>query len=156
MYGFPPEKYRHHLHLFGLESENYPLNLADFARKLAGKAAKDPAVVEENKRTVLDLEFLVSQSLQFEYAVTGAHRSLYGLILDVQSLEGGALSREEVHKLLSGADKNLANSRLTDAEFVYTPSQIALACIRSVAEPDGRGLVGSGWIRRRQEQEQRL
>lgn len=113
------------------KAENYPLNLQDFARKLAGKSS-DPAVIEENRKTVLDLEFLVSQSLQFEYSVTGAQRALYGLILDLQSLEGGP-SREQLHKLAAESHKNLTNSRLTDAEFIYTPSQIALACIRAAA-----------------------
>ena len=123
------------------KAENYPLNLLDFARKLAGKS-NDPKVVEENRRTVLDLEFLVSQSLQFEYSVTGAQRALYGLVLDVQSLDGGP-SREEVHKLAAAAHGKLKQARLTDAEFRYTPSQIALACLR--AADGGRSIVDR-WI----------
>jgi len=126
------------------KAENYPLNLADFARKLAGKN-NDAATIQENKRTVLDLEFLVSQSLQFEYAVTGAHRALYGLVLDLQSLKEGGPSREDVHKLAAEAQTNLTNSRLTDAEFIYTPAQIALACIRAVTTPNGKELV-SRWL----------
>lgn len=128
------------------KSENYALNLADFARKLAGKqAAENKALVEENTRTVLDLEFLVSQSLAFEYAVTGAHRSLYGLLLDLQSIQIGAdMSREELHKLAAEAHAKLAKTRLTDAEFVYTPSQIGLACIRAV-EPKGKHIVAA-WL----------
>lgn len=126
------------------KAENYPLNLADFARKLAGKS-NDAAVIDENKRTVLDFEFLVSQSLQFEYAVTGAQRALYGLVLDLQSLKEDGPSREEVHKLVAGARTNLVNSRLTDAEFVYTPAQIALACIRAIADPNGKEMV-TRWL----------
>lgn len=126
------------------KAENYPLSLKEFARKLAGKSG-DAAVVEENRRTVLDLEFLVSQSLSFEYSVTGAHRSLYGLILDLQSLKEGGLGREEIHKLAADAHGNLTNSRLTDAEFVYTPSQIALACVRAVQSLNGKDIVGK-WL----------
>ncbi|GAC71693.1 gluconate transport-inducing protein [Moesziomyces antarcticus T-34] len=66
------------------KAENYAV-LGELARKLAVKS-NDRAVTQENRRTVLDLELLVSQSLQFEYAVTGAHRALYGLLLDLQSL----------------------------------------------------------------------
>ncbi|SJX62210.1 related to Cyclin H [Sporisorium reilianum f. sp. reilianum] len=126
------------------KAENYPLNLSDFARKLAGKQATDAAVVDEYRRTVFDLEFLVSQSLLFEYAVTGAHRALYGLLLDVQALER-AVSREQLHKLAADAHVKLASSRLTDAEFVYTPSQIALACLRAAAPPTGRQVV-TQWL----------
>lgn len=126
------------------KTENYPLSLSEFARKLAGKAATDAAVVEENRRTVLDLEFLVSQSLQFEYAVVGAHRALYGLVLDLQSLPEGAPTREQVHKVAAAAQIKLGNSRLTDAEFVYTPSQIALACIRGAGD-EGQSLVNK-WL----------
>ncbi|EST08509.1 Cyclin, N-terminal [Kalmanozyma brasiliensis GHG001] len=120
------------------KTENYPLNLGEFARKLAGKQASDKAVVEENRRTVLGLEFLVSQSLGFEYGVRGAHRSLYGLLLDVQDVGVG---REEVRELAEGARGKLGTARLTDAEFVYTPSQIALACVRATGER-GREVVG--------------
>ncbi|SOV05048.1 related to Cyclin H [Ustilago sp. UG-2017a] len=127
------------------KAENYPLSLNEFARKLAGKSV-DPAVVEENKQTVLGLEFLVSQSLNFEYGLTGAQRGLYGLILDLQSVKHGArLGREEVHKLAAEAHSNLRISRLTDAEFIYTPAQIALACVRAVQEPNGREVVGK-WL----------
>lgn len=125
------------------KTENYPLNLGDFARKLAGKQAGDKVAVEENRRTVLGLEFLVSQSLSFEYGVVGAQRAVYGLILDIQSL-GAGLTREEVSKLAEGARGKVASSRLTDAEFVYSPSQIALACLRSSSEK-GREIV-SAWL----------
>ncbi|SNX84761.1 related to Cyclin H [Melanopsichium pennsylvanicum] len=125
------------------KAENYPLSLSEFSRKLAGKQASDPKVVEENRRTVLDLEFLVSQSLNFEYAVHGAHRAVYGLVLDIQALSGG-VAREQAHKLAAGAHANLGQSRLTDAEFVYTPSQIALACVRCT-EGDGKHVV-TKWL----------
>ncbi len=129
------------------KAENYALNLGEFARKLAGKS-NDRAVIEENRRTVLDLEFLVSQSLQFEYAVTGAHRALYGLLLDLQSLpDNQAPAREELHKIAAAAHARLSTSRLTDAEFVYTPSQIALACVRGAA-PDTK--LVDNWINAKQ------
>ncbi|CDR98850.1 hypothetical protein [Sporisorium scitamineum] len=126
------------------KAENYPLNLSDFAQKLAGKQATDAKVVDEYRRIVFDLEFLVSQSLLFEYTVTGAHRALYGLLLDVQSLKD-AVSREDLHKLAAESHSKLANSRLTDAEFIYTPSQIALACLRASVQPKGKQLV-SQWL----------
>ncbi|GAC95775.1 hypothetical protein PHSY_003351 [Pseudozyma hubeiensis SY62] len=127
------------------KAENYPLNLSDFARKLAGRQANENrALVEENRKVVLELEFLVSQSLNFEYGVTGAHRSMYGLLLDIQAMEKVKVGREEVHMLAAEAHGKLGKSRLTDAEFVYTPSQIALACVRMV-EPKGKEVVTS-WL----------
>ncbi|SPO26220.1 related to Cyclin H [Ustilago trichophora] len=126
------------------KAENYPLNLKDFARKLAGKAAGDAKAVEENRKIVLELEFLVSQSLKFEYGVRGALRGLYGLMLDLQqSLDGGLLGREKVHKLAADAHAKLAQARLTDAEFIYTPSQIALACLWAV---EGGKEIVSKWL----------
>ncbi|PWZ02114.1 cyclin-like protein [Testicularia cyperi] len=137
------------------KTENYPLKLSTFARKLAEKS-KDPAAgEEENRRTVLELEFLVSQSLGFEYGVVGAHRALFGLVLDLQTLPaqvsdgattaaaGGGITREQAHDVAAKAHTLLTTSRLTDAEIVYTPSQIALACIwGSQGESwDGKELV---------------
>lgn len=119
------------------KTENYPLSLQAFAVKLAGKDPK-PEVIKENEKTVLDLEFSVSQSLSFEYSVHGAHRALYGLILDSQSLASPP-SREAIHALTAASHKNLSSSRLTDAEFIYTPTQIALACIRA---SEGGGVTG--------------
>lgn len=126
------------------KAENYALNLSDFARKLAGKQASDAGVVDEYRRIVFDLEFLISQSVLFEYAVTGAQRALYGLLLDVQSLSE-PVSREDLHKLAADAHAKLASSRLTDAEFIYTPSQIALACLRAASPATGRHVV-SQWL----------
>ncbi|PWN54341.1 cyclin-like protein [Violaceomyces palustris] len=124
------------------KAENYPLSLTGFATKLAGKNPQ-PETIRENEKTVLDLEFLVSQSLGFQYGVHGAHRSLYGLILDAQALQPPP-AREVLQTMVAASHSNLNNSRLTDAEFIYTPSQIALACLRA-ADVNGRLIVGR-WL----------
>ncbi|KIJ68295.1 hypothetical protein HYDPIDRAFT_165187 [Hydnomerulius pinastri MD-312] len=82
---------------------------------------------------VLDLEFLVAQSLAFEFAVWHAHRALWGLWLDLQSLPEVAedLRPQDVYE---AALKHVRNSRFTDAELIYTPSQVALAAL-SLASP---------------------
>lgn len=39
-----------------------------------------------------------------------------------------------MHELLAPGRANVQNARLTDAELIYTPSQIALACLRAASE----------------------
>lgn len=81
---------------------------------------------------VLDLEFLVAQSLGFEFAVWHAHRALWGIWLDLQSLPNAP--KERPQEIFDEAMNHVRASRLTDAELIYTPSQIALACL-SLASP---------------------
>lgn len=81
---------------------------------------------------VLDLEFLVAQSLGFEFAIWHAHRALWGIWLDLQSLPDAPTDRPQ--EVFDNAMNFVRASRLTDAELIYTPSQIALACL-SIASP---------------------
>ncbi|OBZ78718.1 Cyclin mcs2, partial [Grifola frondosa] len=87
---------------------------------------------------VLDLEFLVAQSLGFDFAVWHPHRALWGIWLDIQNLPDAPI--EKLRKDYEIALSHVRASRLTDAEFIYTPSQIALACF-SLASPS----VASAW-----------
>jgi cyclin H len=98
---------------------------------------------------VLDLEFLVAQSLGFEFSVWHSHRALWGIWLDLQvssSLEYALGTLLTYYKSLPDCppdtrqiyDKALGHvraSRLTDAELIYAPSQIAFAAL-SLAAPD--------------------
>ncbi|GAA5891756.1 hypothetical protein JCM6882_006196 [Rhodosporidiobolus microsporus] len=87
--------------------------------------------VKKTPEDILSLEFLVSQSLRFEYKVHHAHLALQGLILDMQT------AGVDVATLTAAAPKAHAfvrTSRLTPAELIYSPGQIALACFR-LAEP---------------------
>jgi len=79
---------------------------------------------------VLDLEFLVAQSLAFEFAVWHVHRAMWGIWLDLQSLPDAVQLPMSVYDEALG---HVRASRLTDAEFIYTPSQIALAVLSLVA-----------------------
>lgn len=59
---------------------------------LAAKTSNNPIPIDTyaaripktTKADVLDLEFLVSQSLNFEFVVWHAHRALWGIYLDIQ------------------------------------------------------------------------
>ncbi|GAA5836634.1 hypothetical protein JCM11251_002683 [Rhodosporidiobolus azoricus] len=102
------------------KTENCPVSIDTFA-----------SWVKKTPEDILSLEFLVSQSLRFEYKVHHAHLALQGLILDMQT------AGVDVLILTAASPKAHAfvrTSRLTPAEFIYSPSQIALACFR-LAEP---------------------
>ncbi|GAA6002893.1 hypothetical protein JCM10207_001885 [Rhodosporidiobolus poonsookiae] len=98
------------------KTENFPISIDAFASR-----------VKTPPSDILALEFLVSQSLRFEYKVHHAHLALQGLILDMQT------AGVDLPLLSAAAPKAHAfvrASRLTSAEFVYSPAQIALACFR--------------------------
>ncbi|KAH7921781.1 cyclin-like protein [Leucogyrophana mollusca] len=119
----------------------HPKNVMLTALFLATKTTNNPISLEAytsnipktSPSDVLDLEFLVAQSLGFEFAVWHAHRALWGIWLDLQSLPdlSADLRPQDVYEI---ALKHVRASRFTDAELIYTPSQIALACL-SIASP---------------------
>ncbi|KAE8220995.1 hypothetical protein CF319_g5570 [Tilletia indica] len=131
------------------KTENVPMSLHTFASKVGGKSPTREAV-DESARSIREHEFLVSQSLQFEFMVWGTGRALAGLLTDIQLLEP-PLPPAKYHELTQAAQEPLALSRLTDAEFLFTPAQIALTCLRAaeakVLSPEetkwGIGQLGS-------------
>lgn len=56
------------------KTTNHPISLEAYTTNIPRTAPAD----------VLDLEFLVAQSLNFEFSVWHAHRALWGIYLDVQ------------------------------------------------------------------------
>lgn len=106
------------------KTTNHPVPIDVFVKKFEKFKESD----------VLDLEFLVAQSLGFEFWVRGAERGVRGWALELQSTPagslGGASAGERAQRALPRALEWLSTSRLTDAEFVYSPAQIALACWR--------------------------
>ncbi|KAH7883723.1 cyclin-like protein [Phlebopus sp. FC_14] len=119
----------------------HPKNVMLTALFLATKTTNNPIsldsytsnVPKTSPSDVLDLEFLVAQSLGFEFAVWHAHRALWGVWLDLQSLSNISedLRPQGVYEV---ALKHVRASRFTDAELIYTPSQIALAAL-ALASP---------------------
>ncbi|SCV69838.1 BQ2448_1232 [Microbotryum intermedium] len=102
----------------GCKTENHMLSIDGFASKL-----------KETPASILDLEFLVSQSLKFEYKVHHAFTAVQGLGLDLQTTPAPL---ESISSLYDRALKHARTARLTDLEFLYSPSQIALSCVRLV------------------------
>ncbi|KAH7880566.1 cyclin-like protein [Lentinula edodes] len=108
------------------KTTNNPISLDVYASHIPNTVASD----------VLDLEFLVAQSLAFEFAVWHTHRALWGIWLDIQNLSDSLPDISKTQgSIYESALIHVRAARLTDAEFIYTPSQIALACI-SLTAPD--------------------
>ncbi|CAK9780137.1 cyclin-like protein [Cutaneotrichosporon oleaginosum] len=101
------------------KTTNHNIPIKDFVKKFEKFKADD----------VLDLEFLVAQSLSFEFWVRGAERALRGWALELQSSPVSGAG-ERAQRALPKALRALAASRMTDAEFLFAPAQIALACWR--------------------------
>jgi len=114
----------------------HPKNVMLTALFLAAKAANSMIAIETytsripktQPSDVLDLEFLVAQSLDFELTVWHAHRALWGLYLDLQTLPNPPA---DLYELYRKALDFVRKARMTDCEFIYTPSQIALAAIHA-------------------------
>ncbi|KAG6381318.1 cyclin-like protein [Boletus reticuloceps] len=119
----------------------HPKNVMLTALFLATKTTNNPISLESytsniprtSTSDVLDLEFLVAQSLNFEFAVWHSHRALWGLWLDLQSLSD-VTEDQRSRDLYEKALKHVRDSRFTDAELIYVPSQIALVAL-SLASP---------------------
>ena len=77
---------------------------------------------------ILDLEFLVLQSLSFTLAVQNPLKALHGFFLDLQSILPDS-STSELGKLHDNARQILVQGLITDAQFFYTPPQIALTAL---------------------------
>ncbi|KAH9857898.1 cyclin-like protein [Lenzites betulinus] len=110
------------------KTTNHPISLESYAAHIPRTVPSD----------VLDLEFLVAQSLGFDFAVWHPHKALWGMWLDVQNLPDASI--EELSRAYEAAVGHVRSARLSDAEFIYTPSQIALACF-SIASP----MLASAW-----------
>ncbi|KAL4402816.1 transcription factor TFIIK complex [Malassezia pachydermatis] len=132
------------------KAENYPIPLSHFCaqiNKSAGAApteSKPSAARGDVTESILsELEYGMVLSLDFEVAVHGAHRALYGFILDLQTVEP-SLTRDDLMVFAGTAQGYIHMSRLTDAEFHYAPSQIAIAAcyMATASRPQGEPLSG--------------
>lgn len=98
------------------KTEVHYISINAFAAKIKSTSPSD----------ILSLEFLVSQSLKFQYKVHHAGLAAYGVFLDMQNVaqDTPIAKLEQVYTQGAGL---ISTSRLSDLEFFYTPSQIALA-----------------------------
>ncbi|KDQ12878.1 hypothetical protein BOTBODRAFT_34025 [Botryobasidium botryosum FD-172 SS1] len=130
----------------------HPKDVMLTALFLATKTTNNPVALDEYAKRckttpadILRIEFLLAQSLRFEFAVWHAHRALWGMFLDLQILPD--VEPDVVKLAYKKALDHARASRLTDAELIYTPSQIALACLL-LANP----MLARQWARAKSEE----
>lgn len=83
---------------------------------------------------IIDLEFPISQALDFEYAAHGVHRALNGLLIDMLHVSSDEGETKLDEATTAEARKFASSSRLTDAEFLFAPAPIAYACVRKTGK----------------------
>ncbi|CAG85103.2 DEHA2B03388p [Debaryomyces hansenii CBS767] len=111
------------------KSENYFMSIESFCKALPKTEPKD----------VLDLEFIVLQSLKFTLLVHHPFRPLYGFFLDFQAvlLHPSPLMYDVNIDTIGGmydkAKKWLSDyALLSDVAFLFSPPQIALAAMYDI------------------------
>ncbi|KAG5421824.1 hypothetical protein I9W82_000917 [Candida metapsilosis] len=108
------------------KSENYFISIESYVKALKGVQASD----------ILDLEFIVLQSLKFTLLVHHPFRPLYGFFLDFQAVLLNPspvmydVSADTIGNLYNKAKEWLNKYyMLSDIAFLFTPPQIALAAM---------------------------
>ncbi|KAK9463662.1 cyclin-like protein [Lipomyces oligophaga] len=99
------------------KSENHFISIDNFIAPLQHVSTK----------AILDLEFVVSQALSFTLLVHHAFAPIHGYFLDLQTLFPTRL--DEIGSAHDKARKFANDSLFSDAQFLYTPPQIALAAL---------------------------
>ena len=94
-----------------------------------------PANLNIDESQITTLEFPLSTGIQFSFTIWSCLRALWGFGLEITTLlnEGAfpeSIDKDRVKKVLDDARSWASESSRTDAQFLYTPPQIALACIR--------------------------
>jgi cyclin H len=111
------------------KTTNFPVPVDVFIKKFSKMSQAD----------ILDTEFLVAQSLGFEFWIRGPEKALRGWALELQAIPVDLTKMvAEAKKSAPDANSNAAQaalpkaiehlvaSRMTDLEFTHTPSQISL------------------------------
>ncbi|ODQ65282.1 cyclin-like protein [Nadsonia fulvescens var. elongata DSM 6958] len=78
---------------------------------------------------ILSLEYVILQGLKFTLAGYHPFNPLYGFFLDMQKILADDYDQAQFETLHSQATHFADESLFTDAAFLYTPPQIALACL---------------------------
>ncbi|KAJ1975118.1 hypothetical protein H4R34_004455 [Dimargaris verticillata] len=107
------------------KTENHFIQIEEFAK---------PSTLKTTPKDILDYEFIVSQSLKFEFTIHHPYSPLYGFFLDAQAVvDNMALLTQVYNKAMEWCHKSL----FTDLVFLYFPSQVALAAMLLAAQDVG-------------------
>ncbi|KAJ2870734.1 hypothetical protein FB639_004578, partial [Coemansia asiatica] len=131
VFDYPPKSIMLTCFYLATKVENAFVKIDDFIRPLQSAEMKRGGKAQTKNEDILDLEFVVIQSLQFELAAHHPYRPAYGFYLDMQAyIEDKGLLKEVYEKTQSYIDQSL----YTDLVFFYQPSQIALGAFKLAAK----------------------
>lgn len=133
VFDYPPKSIMLTCFYLATKVENAFMKIEDFLRPIVAAEKKRGGNRALTKSSdILDLEFVVIQSLQFELAVHHPYRSAYGFYLDMQeSLSEDRLLLKETY---DRTQHFIEQSLYTDLVFIYQPSQIALGAFKLAAK----------------------
>ncbi|KAJ2786002.1 hypothetical protein H4R18_000217 [Coemansia javaensis] len=130
VFDYPPKNIMLTCLYLATKVENAFVKIGDFLRPLQEVGEKHDTKALAKSEDILDFEFAVIQSLQFELAVHHPYRSAYGFFLDMQAyiddLDLLRAAYDRVHHFIG-------LSLFTDLVFLYQPAQIALGALRLAA-----------------------
>ncbi|GAN07484.1 cyclin-like protein [Mucor ambiguus] len=106
------------------KSESERISIDDFGKTFHLKSTK----------TVLNLEYTVSQGLKFQYYIHHPYRPAYGFFLDMQTGPTDIKLLKETYKKV---DKAIAEILLSDLPLIYQPAQLALAAFMVAGKDNG-------------------
>ncbi|KAJ1896962.1 hypothetical protein LPJ66_003672 [Kickxella alabastrina] len=131
VFDYPPKSIMLTCFYLATKVENSFIKIDDFVRPLNDVVDKNKKGVRTKNEDILDLEFVVIQSLQFELAAHHPYRPSYGLYLDMQAyIENNNLLKEVYDRTQYYIDQSL----FTDLIFYYQPPQIALGAFKLAAK----------------------
>lgn len=100
--------------------DEFNLSIDQFVKNVKGDCRKA-------QKTVLSNELLLMKKLRFHLTVHLPYRAVEGFLIDIRARYPPA--EDKTNLLTTDIDDYLEKSMFTDACFLYTPSQIALAAI---------------------------
>ncbi|KAJ2726720.1 hypothetical protein GGI07_000445 [Coemansia sp. Benny D115] len=130
VFDYPPKSIMLTCFYLATKVENSFVRIDDFIRPLVNAEIKRAGKAQTKSTDILDLEFVVIQSLQFELAVHHPFRPAYGFYLDMQAYID---DRSLLKDVFDRSRHFIEQSLFTDLMFYYQPPQIALGALKLAA-----------------------
>uniref|UniRef100_A0A6G1S3C7 Cyclin-H n=1 Tax=Aceria tosichella TaxID=561515 RepID=A0A6G1S3C7_9ACAR len=108
--------------------DEFNVSIDQFIKNVQGDCRKA-------QKTVLSNEMLLMKKMQFHLTVHLPFRAVEGFYIDIRARYPPA--RDKTSQIAEGVEDYLEKSMYTDACFLYSPSQIALAAVVYGAEKQG-------------------
>lgn len=116
------------------KTENYYMSIDSFVKRLRQvKQFKD-----FQAETILHLEYVLADGLHFHFTIHHPYLCLHGLFLDVQAYI--QMTQDQMERLQKTYDLSIQladQSYLTDALFLFQPSQLAMTLFAQAAKESG-------------------